>query len=494
MDWDDDDKPLLARPVQAIHVLPIAIGDRPFAQPAQMRPVWRCIFQNQKCLTQNRSLVRDGWWPGSLSPELKRFLFPLPLWPRYLPSSLSTLVRDHRWSSRLPSDVTTFYKDALPELFPSIPFVRNLGAVCLNLGTLHLADNTDRAILANFFAGGDEPQDLLDMIKVFGYDRKIEDERMNFVCFEPYEPVRLRLITHDGVWINGKVRVHLYACGYIILRMEFSIDAKSLKKLSWTDGIKRLQQLLLETKPSNRKSTTIWRSRLGNKRLSELVKQVKESLRESLFNDSSHFREGQWQTVISVFHRYNGRRFAADLLSVGRYESMDIADNYGSPKLLLSSRKGSGCTFVPEQGRKSARSFFLKYAALVEFVVLKQMIYGDYAHFLREQIGELVDFRLSLRRKLTKEDLLKFSVYDTNVHRFMAVLDRHIIATRPFYRRIYSHISVGTGFGERREKVKALVNEWHDEVAKWEPGLLKLWTKVIRPLSKALTGGPNLKK
>ena len=102
------------------------------------------------------------------------------------------------------------------------------------------------------------------------------------------------------------------------------------------------------------------------------------------------------------------------------------------------------------------------------------------------QITELVDFRLSLRRKLTKEDLLRFSVYDTNVHRFMAALDGHIRTARPFYRRIYSLISGGTGFSERREKVKELVNEWHDEAAKWEPSLVKLWNKVIRPVRSIL--------
>lgn len=471
-----------------MHLLPIALGEKPFPPVDKFRLVWQDIFKNPKCLTDHHDLVRDAWWPASLSDELKFSISNEHLFPIECPSSLRTLVRDRRWASHLPPNLVRFLKGCLPELFASKPFVRNLGALCFNARTTCLTNQSERQNLANFLASRGKLPERFQPPSIFGYDAKLGDQRMNFVCFEVYKPVNLSASMKDGALAKGKIRVHIYPSGYVILRVEISINHHSFYEEAWGEGRQILRKLLIETRPWRSNSSIVWCSKFGRGKMTDILEQVKNNLRESILQDSSlRLREGRWQTTLRLFTNYNCRKTAAELLSIkGQYETMDVADHWGANKYLLASRQGLACLFGLKQGRKSARNFFLMFSALAEFVAFKQMVYSDYIHFLNEQIIELTDYRLSLKRKLVREDLFRFSVYDSTVHWFLGILDRHINAARPFHRRIYSLISNGTGFDEKRDKVKELAKSWHQEVSQWEPSLAKLWKKVIWPLRSLL--------
>ena len=116
-------------------------------------------------------------------------------------------------------------------------------------------------------------------------------------------------------------------------------------------------------------------------------------------------------------------------------------------------------------------------------------IYDDYIAFLEAEITRLKEFRLSTLRKLAKEDLSRFSVYDRRIPTYLQALDAFIRPASPGYRRIYSLISEGIGFSERRAKLRALVGEWEEEVEKWEHSFVVLWKKLIAPLRSVLGPG-----
>jgi len=92
-------------------------------------------------------------------------------------------------------------------------------------------------------------------------------------------------------------------------------------------------------------------------------------------------------------------------------------------------------------------------------------------------------------RKLAREDIHRLSVYRSEVPHYLLALDTHTRSAPPFYRLIYSSISGGIGFDERRKKVKELVREWEEEVEQWEHSLALLWKTVIAPLRSLLGGG-----
>jgi hypothetical protein len=157
-------------------------------------------------------------------------------------------------------------------------------------------------------------------------------------------------------------------------------------------------------------------------------------------------------------------------------------------RYLISSHQGLICIFKPKSNRKSALRFFWKIVFLSEFIEYKRQIYEDYSIFLQNEVQNLTDFRLSIKRKIKKEDLLKFSVYDPIIPEFIFALNKHIKQAAPFHRKIYSIISMGSDFDSLRERlINRDVKEWREEVDKWNPSLILLWNKIIFPIRSLVT-------
>ena len=168
------------------------------------------------------------------------------------------------------------------------------------------------------------------------------------------------------------------------------------------------------------------------------------------------------------------------------YEMLDFRPSSAYLKSMLVSRQGYVCIVQPEYKRKAVLRVFWKVLQLVEFIAFKHQVYDDYTEFLRHQVAELRDFRLSITRKARKEDLTRFSVYDHKIPQFLLALDNNIRSAKPFHRRIYSVFSSGTGFDERRASCLSLVKEWEEEISRWEHGLSLVWKKIISPIRSLL--------
>lgn len=220
---------------------------------------------------------------------------------------------------------------------------------------------------------------------------------------------------------------------------------------------------------------------------------IRNNLQRSFYIDAPiPLRPDSWSSAIKLFTDASYMQIADKVLMArGNYEVLDISSNITSefiPNLdyFLASRQGLVCVANPKLPRQNIHRFrrrslifFWKILALFEFVAFKHQVYEDYATFLRHQVKELRDFRLSLRRKLTKEDLKRFSVYDYKIPQFLFALDKHIQQVKPFWRRVYTAISTGTGFDARRKSVMKLELDWEEEVKQWEPILTAIWKKLI---------------
>ena len=444
----------------------ISMSDRPFLAGKGLRPIFRSIFNNSNCFAD---------MPDSI------------LYDRC-------------------------HKDELS----SRPFIRNLGQICFNTRSACFEDVTGqymfgeflvgakkygvdegmRELLREIFAPGEE---LVSRKDFFGYDPRLEDQRMNHLYFELRKPLFLKATFDGQSQADGKVFIHFYPSGYIVIHLVIA-----LKQQQNLQSLDSLHQAIRETRPMRSNNRWIWSSRLGTGKLSKIVELIRKNIYQSLYtNFSISNKHNHWHSALKLITTYDAKRVANrffkgkyDLFNLGPFEYRDHSDysddrntKQSEDEYLLSSKQGIVCGLSPHRSRNFALRFFWRISALHEFVILKSHIYDDYAEFLRSEIANLKDFRLSTLRKLTREDISQFSVYDPQIPQYFAALDRHIRFVKPFYRRVYSSISSGTGFDERREKVKKLVNEWEAEVEQWEHSLSVLWKKVISPLRSILRLG-----
>ena len=424
-----------------VHSQVIGLNDQPFPPKEKLRSVWHPLFNSKNCFTDLCKLIDFGAY-SEINNE---------------------------------------------PVISSIPFICNLGPVWFNTQSVRLMNSLEGEWLGQSLCRTDDDfieDDFNDdeLRLFFGHDSQLEDQRMNYLSFEIYNPLFIRAKTEDETQVEGKIFLHIYPSGYLVFHVAVA--------LNWRDGrnLDGLHKILKETRPWRTDSNWTWSSKLGSGRLSEIIKTIKDKIQQSFYVDSSTpLQQGTWWSSLKLISAAEGKHIATELsLHENKYEIVDMQDKFTSLKYLYSSRQGLVCIFQPECKRKTALHFFWKILVFTEFVAFKHKLYEDYAKFLRREVNQLKDFRLSLKRKATKEDLLRFSVYDHTIPQFLFALDNHIQSAKPFHRFIYSTISTGTGFDERREKVMKLINEWEEEVKQWEPISAALWKKIISPIRSFL--------
>lgn len=435
-----------------VHTQIIGLGNRPFPPLNRIRAVWHPLFNSKDCFTDLYSLIQDA----------------------------------RHW-------------DQDQERIPSKPFIQHLGSIYFTTRSVRLVyGRDDRSVLAEHLGGEqytegyapapfeeNETDDYFTYAPIFGFDKDLEDQRMNYLYFEVRKPLFLKAETTDDTRADGKVFIHIYPSGYLSLQVAVSLAWQKDRRLN------DVRTLIQETRPWRRDTQWIWSSRLGTGTLSDVVERVKSKLRQSLYVDNSQpLREGPWLSALKLASDADAQRIALEvMLPRGQYDVLDLRStdrDRSNCKGLVASRQGILCVAPREHKRKQALTLFWRILTLAEFVAFKQRVYDDYADFLRPQVQQLREFRLSIRRKLTKEDLFRFSVYDQTIPQFLAALDAHIRAAKPFHRRIYTSMSVGTGFDAQRERVMELVEDWEKEVEQWEPSLSLLWKRVISPIRSLL--------
>ncbi len=162
----------------------ISAGDRPFHDDRVFRSVFRPMFASKSCFTDMRSSI------------------------------ISDLV-----------DV---------DEFPSSPFVRNLGSICFNARSAVFASENGRYCMGGFLAEQEKNgnpniwqemlhEESLSPNEFFGYDPKLEDQRMNHLYFELLQPLFLKATFNDQTQADGNAFVHFYLSGYIVIHLAISI-------------------------------------------------------------------------------------------------------------------------------------------------------------------------------------------------------------------------------------------------------------------------------
>lgn len=451
----------------------VGMGPIPLETKADIRPIFRPIFESRNCFTDLRKHIQ----------HLKR--------PQWDFSSISGWQR------------------VFPPPIPSKPFIRNLGRICLSTQSARLTSSSaymGREFLADLLREGKEhwyhkredEQFLYDdhyrfiWYQVFGYDRDLEDQRMFFLYFELQQPLFMKAVLNEKTEATGKVFLHLYPSGLLVIVLAISLKLPSSKSL------KSLHEAIRETRPGRSDGHWIWTTRLGSGTLCDIVNLVKGNVYKSLYEKyPKSLRESAWHSAVKLVTTEKPGELPVQAAKVasffkGKYEVFNISktDRHTPGYDLLTSRQG--IFFLNSQSqlkwhkREASLRLFWKIFTIFEFVMVKEHIYENCADYLSAEITNLREFRLSTLRKITKEDIRRLSVYNPQIPRYLQALDNHIKNASPFHRRLYSSISFGTGFDSQRERLKELVKEWEKEVEQWEHGLKMMWSKIISPLRSLL--------
>jgi hypothetical protein len=446
----------------------ISLGDRPFAAEKAVRRPFRGIIGSKNCFDEMKDAILSTRMPGRMPPQ---------------------------------------------------PFVKQLGAVCFSVESLRLYSSSPIENLPNhelekadevWGVGWQEATGqvlnnlfkyMLEIDDVFGYDAALKDQRMNHLFFEVWRPLFLKASVNGRTVADGRVFVHLYPSGYVVLHLAIALKAPN-------DGSTgELANFLKETYPNSSHTTWRWSSSLASGSLSHIVRLIRQNVMQSLFaSPPDDVHDSDWHYALRVRTERPAEALAEALFS-GEFESEEIGvfpHHPGAPvrdkysidfwlnerdpfgEHVLTSRRGLIYLFSPARMRKSMLINFWKAHSIYEFILVKNQIYGDYAEFLRSSLVELKAFRRSIVRKLTQDDLLDLSVYDFRMPVYLLALDRHTKTLPSYYRWIYASISAGAGFDGRRARAKELVSEWEEEVDKWEPALSLLWKKLFSPLRTLL--------
>lgn len=460
-----------------VHTQLLGLGNYPFPSTEGLRSKWHTLFNSETCFYSLRNIIR---------PQM------FPYFPFY---DHMMKVGDPKWIS---------YQLTIK------PFIKNLGPICF--------DSRSSRLNGSSLRNGRESLEYLLRSKslkeieswrkkfftkypngVFGYNPKLKDQRMNYLYFQLDNPLVLKA-EDDDLRAKGKVFIHIHPTGYIALYVAIALQWKRNK------GLNDIALLVKETRPWRRGTSWVWQTRIGDGRLFEVIGKVKHNLQASFYSDPSiHLHEGEWKSAINLTTSEPPIEVASELLSVeyGKYQVVNLQHHAASLdstildfgdstslKYMIVSRQGLFCAVRGDAKRKLALRFFWKILTLHEFAIYKHRVYEDYSEFLKNEITLLKEYRLSLKRKLAKEEVSKLSVYDHKIRRFLLALDSHIKTAAPFHRFIYSAISSGTGLDARREKLYKTLEQWEEEVSMWQHGIPLIWKKALSPLRSLLSKVP----
>ncbi len=455
-----------SRSVYIVQSQVLSLGPIPFNHDGELRPSFESIFNSKKCFSDMSTVIYD-YYRVHTNPILKYW----NVTDEYL----------------LPGDFN-------PIPIKSAPFISNLGQICINTRTAYFKDYAFEKQKYAFLIGKrvrywDAGQKVQNDIykffdndeEYFGFKPNIPDQRMNNLYFELRPPLNLKADGEGGCKAKGRMFIHIYPSGYIII--QYAISLRGINSIKPNE----IMPLVNETKPWRKNNKWIWSSKLGKMSLNELHQKVIDEISISIFNDGTHIknRTENWHTAYSFVSDLNITDVSSHLFD-SKYEEFNT--NAYDEK-LLSSKQGILYMYNILRERKSVLHSFWRAMAIYEFTILKNQIYSDYIKQLKNDVNHLKEIRLSRFEKYRPENLIKLNLYNSSIPKYIKNLDDTILSASSFYRALYSSISKGIDFDKHHYKLKEILKDWEYEIEKWESPQLKLVSiakKVLNPLAKFL--------
>ncbi|OMF21939.1 hypothetical protein BK133_27330 [Paenibacillus sp. FSL H8-0548] len=366
------------------------------------------------------------------------------------------------------------YTQVKRERYPvtNAPFIRHMGQVCFNTKRAFYIDSAydreDLALLVSNKTDYWNPYDHSDNVDAaslrdipfFGYNPELEDQRMNYLYFELRPSMPIEMFHNDNSVAKGKLFIHFYPSGYIGLHLATALKGTEAR------SARDIHDLVKETRPGRKGNTWVWKSKLGELKLNELMKQITANIAVSLFEDGTQLKtnDKEWSSSVSVVSDDN-----MDELTASMFHSSPTILNMNSrigetivKEQLLASPQGNLYLYSPQRKRQSVLHSFWRILHIHELVLLKKRIYEDYYVVTKRHKEHLADMSLVK----PEAGAPKGTAYNPLVKRFLSEMDHVVQTAEPFYKAAYSVICKGIGFDSRRERLMNSIKEWEQELHK----------------------------
>lgn len=305
-------------------------------------------------------------------------------------------------------------------------------------------------------------------------DYDADDERRSFRFFELDNPLFLKGYMNDTLICDGKAFLHIYPSGYAILHIAIDI------KLGGGDSIGYLSHMLNLSNPRS-KPGIYWESRIGQGNISDIVNKIRKSIRDSIFKDRGVYLGKRWYgSHTKILSNIEKEKITNEIYKDDTSE-IHVGEKNGYDEFIISKGDSFIINFFRDKKRDSVLRFFWNSMMMFEFVILKNRVFRDYRNFLEEEITNLKSYRLDTLNEMSRFDVMRMSVYDPQIPRYIDTLDRAIRFSSSHYQRIYSHFSDVIGFDSLRRNVISSLKEWEQEAEKWNNPIRILWDKIINP-------------
>ncbi|MDE6233087.1 MAG: hypothetical protein K2M60_07050 [Lachnospiraceae bacterium] len=315
---------------------------------------------------------------------------------------------------------------------------------------------------------------------VFGCDKNLEDQRMNFLYFELSKQFKM-LAQYEGRTVaSGKIFLHFYPTGYIVVHLAvyrrdvYNIDVKTEKDLL---------DLIQETKPWI-EGKWKWKSKFGCHSLKKTIELVYQSISLSVFAEGKMTkRRFGWKASVAVKTDLSQIEISRSIQEEAENHFVEFANGSYSEDLqgILVAKKSINYYFADcYRDRNLILHSFWKINYINEFVLYKNKVYSDYLRYIQKDRNEM--------RNLNKDYKFKFAnivgkeFYRDTFFSYTQILDEYIKMLGSRYRAIYALFSKVDGFDNKRAKLKQELNRWENDIAVFQgkdKGLIKFLSLLI---------------
>jgi len=373
--------------------------------------------------------------------------------------------------------------------YPNKPFIPSLGSVWFN-------PKTNAGITY-----GKVPYDYLDLLypesceqeqtskfSAFGINPDIEDQRMYYLCWSLCNSININLDNTDNINGTGEIFINIYPSGYIFIYFAINLDwSQSTNSLNLLDIIE-------ETKPWILTNQWLWNTKLTNSKmkLCDILDFCQDKLRQSLFLPRKGMNfvtdNKYWFSSIKIFDDSVKEKIAT-AFNLTTYQNLDVDIQKNQiVNSIICSKNIMISTFFNRSHRENAINKFWKVLSLVSFVHYKKKIYKDFCTNLQDKTDSLKNDKLSkLGKKITLDKLRTFYIYDSELMKFIKILDNYTEQNiELIYQENYFSLVELMDLKQERIHVDNSIKNYEEQAKEWEPLVADLYKALWTPLTTLL--------
>lgn len=352
------------------------------------------------------------------------------------------------------------------EEFSNAPYINQMGQLRFNKRSV------------NFFPSS--YQDIgQEESSVFGRNKDLEDQRMNFLYFELNKPLKL-LAQYGGKTVaSGKIFLHVYPAGYIVVHLAvYMRGIRDVEIKSERDLLKWIR----ETRPDTNGDWK-WKSKFGCLSLKETVRKVSKCVSDSLFPKKDNSRPIlEWKAGVAVTTDLSEGNISQAIMKANdtTHPFVEFGHNYDGeyPQGILVAPNRVHYYFADScRDRKSILHSFWKITHIYEFLLCKNTIYDDYLGCMQKDRNKIRELSLKRKNMFNIANIIGKDFYNDTFIPYTQALDKYTTMLGPRYRAIYALFSKVYGFDSKRKKLNNELKEWEEDLKEWnnrDTGIRKL--------------------